>query len=95
MRYVAAKAFAVSLILVCCTLNLATAQSSRASQWLAKLPDRFAIADVNKDGRLEKDEARVGMPAIYKKFEQIDVKGRGWISLEDIYQAFAAYGLRP
>lgn len=70
------------------------AQQSRVEQWLAKLPQRFALADTDKDGRLTREEARQGMPGIYKRFDQIDTAGRGWVTMEDIRRAVAEQGQR-
>lgn len=70
------------------------AQQARVEQWLAKLPQRFALADTDKDGRLTREEARQGMPGIYKRFDQIDTAGRGWVTMEDVRRAIAEQGQR-
>jgi hypothetical protein len=68
------------------------AQQARVEQWLGKLPQRFALADTDKDGRLTREEARHGMPGIFKRFDQIDTAGRGWVTREDIRRAVAEQG---
>jgi Ca2+-binding EF-hand superfamily protein len=53
------------------------------------LKARFASADANHDGQLTRDEAKGKMPAVYKNFDQIDLKHQGYVTLEDI-EAYAA-----
>ena len=45
---------------------------------------RFAAADKNGDGRLTKEEAEVGMPYVYKHFDEIDKAKQGSITLAEI-----------
>ncbi|MEP7102855.1 MAG: EF-hand domain-containing protein [Burkholderiales bacterium] len=70
----------------------ATAQSApdaeRAQKMQAELQKRFAAADANGDGRLTKEEAKGGMPMVYKHFDEIDSAHSGSITLADI-AAFA------
>ena len=99
MRYLVRRRV-VSLLLMmlgavgCLTSSPIHAQQSRVEQWIAKLPQRFALADADKDGRLTREEARQGMPGIYKRFDQIDTAGRGWVTMEDIRRVIAEQGQR-
>ncbi len=49
---------------------------------------RFSAADTNGDGKLTRDEAKSGMPGVYKHFDDIDTAKKGYVTVEDI----AAYG---
>ena len=44
---------------------------------------QFQAADTNGDGKLSKEEAKTGMPGVYRNFERIDTKGQGFITQED------------
>ena len=62
--------------------------AERAQKMQAELQKRFAVADANGDGRLTKEEARRGMPMVYKHFDEIDAARSGGVTLADI-AAFA------
>ncbi len=64
------------------------ADAGRARQMAAKLQARFASADADHDGRLTRDEAKAGMPFVYKHFDEIDKAKAGSITIADI-AAFA------
>ncbi len=49
-----------------------------------KFRARFAAADKNGDGKLSKDEAKAGMPFIYKRFDEIDKGHTGSVTMADI-----------
>ena len=69
----------------------ASAQSaSRAERLHAKLSERFAAADQNRDGRLSKAEAEGGMPFVARNFDQIDQAGKGSLSQDEITAWIAA-----
>jgi Ca2+-binding EF-hand superfamily protein len=53
-----------------------------------ELQKRFAAADVNGEGKLTRDEAKKGMPFVYKHFDEIDTAKKGTITMPDI-AAFA------
>jgi hypothetical protein len=53
-----------------------------------ELQKRFAAADANGDGKLTRDEAKKGMPFVYKHFDEIDTAKKGEITMADI-AAFA------
>jgi hypothetical protein len=82
---------AVALLCAACfTSNVAAqgAESARQEKMRADLEKRFRAADTNADGRLSRDEAKAGMPRIYRNFDAIDTDKKGSISLEQI-AAFA------
>ena len=53
------------------------------------LAQRFAAANVTHDGRLTRDQAATGMPAVARNFDTIDVEHKGFVTLPEI-RAFAA-----
>ncbi|MDQ2927078.1 MAG: EF-hand domain-containing protein [Pseudomonadota bacterium] len=57
---------------------------ARGGQRVAKMQARFAAADANHDGRLTRDEAKSGMPFVYKHFDDIDKQKAGSITMADI-----------
>lgn len=42
--------------------------------------ERFKQADTDHDGKLTREEARAGMPEVYKRFDQIDTRKRGYVT---------------
>lgn len=64
------------------------ADSVRQDQMRAELQKRFTAADTNADGKLTREEAKRGMPRIYRSFDAIDTAKTGSVSLEQI-TAFA------
>lgn len=80
----------VAMALVAASVGAVAQQADavRARQMAAKLQERFASADANHDGRLTKDEAKAGMPFVYKHFDEIDKARAGSITMADI-AAFA------
>jgi hypothetical protein len=80
----------VMLCAACFTSNV-TAQgvnSARLEKMRADLQKHFTAADTNADGRLSRDEAKGGMPRVYRNFDAIDTEKTGVITLEQI-AAFA------
>ncbi|MBU0748910.1 MAG: EF-hand domain-containing protein [Gammaproteobacteria bacterium] len=63
--------------------------SARQEKMRADLQKRFTAADTNADGRLSRDEAKGGMPRVYRNFDAIDAEKTGVITLEQIV-AFAS-----
>lgn len=63
------------------------AQGDRRQAWLERLPERFAAADRDGDGRLTREEAWSGMPGVYKRFDALDRAKQGWLTLDDLRQA--------
>jgi len=83
--------FAVVLLCSACFTSSVAAQgadSARQERMRADLQKRFTAADTNADGRLSRDEAKAGMPRIYRNFDAIDTEKTGSVSLEQI-AAFA------
>ncbi|MCQ9380174.1 hypothetical protein [Methyloversatilis sp. XJ19-49] len=84
--------FAAALLATACVTSNVTAQgvdSARQEKKRAELQKRFTAADTNADGQLSRDEAKAGMPRIYRNFDAIDAEKTGFVSLEQI-TAFAA-----
>ena len=50
----------------------------------AFISDRFKAADANHDGKLSRDEAKAGMPQVYKNFSKIDSLKRGYVTERQI-----------
>lgn len=48
------------------------------------IAERFKAADVNHNGKLTREEAKAGMPEVYKHFDQIDVRKRGYVTERQI-----------
>lgn len=78
----------IALATACIGVVAQDGESGRGKQMAAKLQERFASADANHDGRLTKDEAKAGMPFVYKHFDEIDKAKAGAITMADI-AAFA------
>lgn len=53
-----------------------------------EIAERFAKCDVNRDGRLTKEEAKGCMPRIYNNFSYIDSSNKGYVTVAEI-QAIA------
>ena len=60
------------------------AEGGRGRDMAAQVKQRFEAADVNHDGRLTKEEAKTGMPNVYKNFDAIDTRKSGSVTLADI-----------
>ncbi len=60
------------------------APGARAEQAKAKLDAKFKAADTNHDGMLSREEAKAGMPNVYKHFDEIDTAKKGAVSEEEI-----------
>jgi hypothetical protein len=58
-----------------------TARMQKARNELQK---RFAAADLNKDGKLTREEAQAKMPMVYKNFDAIDTGRTGAVTPGDI-----------
>jgi len=50
----------------------------------AMISKAFKAADTNHDGKLTREEAQAGMPEVYKRFDQIDVKKKGYVTERQI-----------
>jgi hypothetical protein len=70
-----------------------TGSSEKIEKINAVITERFAKADVDKDGTLTLDEAKSGMPRVAKEYTAIDTAGTGKITAEQIKTHMdAAYG---
>ena len=49
-----------------------------------EIQERFAKCDVNRDGKLTRDEAKGCMPRIYDHFSRIDAQGKGYVTVAEI-----------
>lgn len=52
-----------------------------------EIAERFAKCDVNRDGKLTKEEANGCMPRIYSNFSFIDSKNKGYVTVAEIQAA--------
>jgi Ca2+-binding EF-hand superfamily protein len=50
----------------------------------AEISERFKAADVNHDGKLTREEAKAGMPEVFKHFDEIDARKRGYVTERQI-----------
>lgn len=83
-----AAATACLLAGVACA-QTATPDTARTDALRSELKQRFASADTNGDGRLSRDEAKSGMPRVYRNFDAIDSAHAGSITLAQI-EAYVA-----
>ncbi|KWR92224.1 hypothetical protein [Cupriavidus sp. IDO] len=73
-----------------CAASLAGAQEpGRGEQARERFDARFNAADANHDGKLSREEAKAGMPNIFKHFDEIDTAKRGAVSKEEIGEFLA------
>ena len=76
-------------LLVATSIGLAQDAATPAQQNMRQqFLKRFNAADSNGDGKLTRDEAKSGMPGVYKHFDDIDSAKKGYVTVEDI----AEYG---
>ena len=61
-----------------------TPDTARMQKARNELQKRFAAADLNKDGKLTREEAQAKMPMVYKNFDAIDTSKSGAITAGDI-----------
>ncbi len=54
------------------------------------LDERFEDADIDHDGTLSKDEAEIGMPALFEHFDEFDTNKDGKISKDELYARLKA-----
>jgi len=50
----------------------------------AIIAEHFKAADTNHDGKLTREEAKAGMPEVYKNFDKIDSLKRGYVTERQI-----------
>lgn len=98
LSFSATLGFAVVLLCAAGVTSNVSAQgadSARQEKMRADLQKRFTAADTNADGRLSRDEAKAGMPRVYRNFDAIDAEKTGAITLEQILAITAKQGGRP
>jgi len=59
-------------------------QPMNAKEAKAKFAERFKAADTNHDGKLTREEAKAGMPEVYKHFNEMDTKKKGYVTQRQI-----------
>ncbi len=60
----------------------------------ARIDQRFMAADKDGDGALNRDEARLGMPALGRVFDQVDANKDGKVTRAELEAAFQARARR-
>ncbi len=58
--------------------------SKKVEKCDVQLDKRFDKSDIDNDGALSKDEAEIGMPAIFRHFDEFDVNKDGKISSQEM-----------
>ena len=66
----------------------AASEPGHGREMAAELKKRFVAADVNHDGLLSREEAKAGMPFVYRNFDQIDTAKTGAVSMAEIATFF-------
>ena len=66
----------------------AASEPGHGREMAAELKQRFIAADVNHDGLLSREEAKAGMPFVYRNFDQIDAAKTGAVSMAEIAAFF-------
>ena len=66
----------------------AASEPAHGRDMAAELKKRFAAADVDHDGLLTREEAKAGMPFVYRNFDQIDTAKTGAVSMAEIATFF-------
>lgn len=49
-----------------------------------EIQERFAKCDINRDGKLTRNEANGCMPRVYEHFSRIDQQNKGFVTLLEI-----------
>jgi hypothetical protein len=89
-RFFEAASASLSAPLLVATISIGiSAQAAEPTpaqieQLRSQLNERFTKADVNKDGKLSKEEAKGKMPRVYDNFEKIDVAKKGYVTQQQI-----------
>jgi hypothetical protein len=82
---IALRAFAALVFITSAGAVAAQEEGGKGGgQMAARMQARFAAADTNHDGRLTREEAKSGMPFVYKHFDDIDKQKAGSITMADI-----------
>lgn len=62
----------------------ATPASANDASRNKEIQQRFAQCDINRDGKLTRDEAKGCMPRIYDHFSMIDKQNKGYVTVAEI-----------
>ncbi|CAG9169022.1 CREC-EF hand family protein [Cupriavidus pinatubonensis] len=95
VRKLPAVCLAAVMALACTAASAQQASAPGADSQVPKAPpttaeakafisERFKAADANHDGKLSRDEAKAGMPQVYKNFSKIDSLKRGYVTERQI-----------
>jgi len=76
-----------SMMFAAASLTVQLAHAQDGSRMDAILEQRFKAANTTHDDKLTKEQAKAGMPRIYKNFDKIDVEKKGYVTLEEIKAA--------
>ena len=68
------------------TATWASSDLSEAPQNRQEVIDRFKAADKNADGKVTKEEAREGMPRVYRVWNDLDDDKKGYITLDQLLE---------
>ncbi len=77
----------LNLLLTLCAMGVAGAAHAgdgSRREGAEKLRQKFAAADANQDGLLDRAEAQGGMPRVAKHFDEIDADHDGKLSQSEI-----------
>ncbi len=74
----------VGLIGVASFMLAAIPASANDASRNKEIQARFAQCDVNRDGKLTRDEAKGCMPRIYDHFSMIDKQNKGYVTVAEI-----------
>lgn len=72
------------MVVTLVSMTACSGEQSRAQRLDAKLQERFANADVDKNGYVSATEVDGKMPFVARNFTAIDTTGRGSVTLDEI-----------
>ena len=72
------------LLVLCLLFSI----SSYANFTENRIETKFKGADVNNDGKLSLEEAKIGMSKVSENFTKIDTNNDGYVSIEEIIAAY-------
>ena len=79
----------IIILLITISLTPVITQASIANTKIQQATEKFQKADKNADGKLTPEEAKTGMPRVFKNFARIDRDKKGYVTLEDIKAALS------
>lgn len=86
-RILMSAAFIAATCVIAASGAHAADKSSAEAKRNEQLETRFKKADANGDGKLTMDEAKTGMPRVYKNFDKIKTGGHDYVTLDEIKAA--------